>query len=170
MELLKLLLQITSVAMEIHQLAFACKFQHIISLPRIAKNIVKNATKTRCKRSIDDWMNTPTVDMATSLSRRLMSRKTRHSLPMSPEFLQLNLWLMLQTSLRDKRKRSTLIEPLRTTGQNEINYCPREEMNLWNVCGHHRKAIILSWGQQQTISQKPQRSSATTEPLTQPLT
>lgn len=35
MELLKLLLQITSVAMEIHQFAFACKFEYIISLPRI---------------------------------------------------------------------------------------------------------------------------------------
>lgn len=50
MELLKLLLQITSVAMEIHQLAFACKFQHIISLPRIAKNIVKKCNKNKMQK------------------------------------------------------------------------------------------------------------------------
>lgn len=39
-------------------------------------------------KSILDWRNTPTVDMASSPSQRLMSRRTRHSLPMSPELLQ----------------------------------------------------------------------------------
>lgn len=39
-------------------------------------------------KSILDRKNTPTVNMASSLSKHLMSRRTRHSLLLSKELLQ----------------------------------------------------------------------------------
>lgn len=108
-------------AVEFHQFACDWEFQHVTSSPyhsqsngkaesavKIAKNMVKKCNKNQDDlwKSILDWRNTPTVDMASSPSQRLMSRRTRHSLPMSQELLQPKLVDDVTDKVKFKRQKA----------------------------------------------------------------
>uniref|UniRef100_A0A8W8NKE0 Scavenger receptor class F member 2 n=1 Tax=Magallana gigas TaxID=29159 RepID=A0A8W8NKE0_MAGGI len=65
-------------------------------------------------------MNTPTVDMASSPSRTLMSRKTRHSLLMSQEFLQLKLMVNVTDKVKFKRQKKKIFYDRTTKDLSEL--------------------------------------------------
>lgn len=84
---------------------FACKweFEHLTSSPyhsqsngkaesavKIAKKLVKKclSSNTDIRKAILDLRNTPTKDMDCSPAQRLISRRTRHSLPTAPALLE----------------------------------------------------------------------------------
>ena len=79
------------------------EFDHVTSSPyhsqsngkaesavKIAKGLVKKAIKSNMDiwKAILDWRNTPTEGMDSSPTQRLMSRRTRHTLPISDELLK----------------------------------------------------------------------------------
>ncbi|XP_062603597.1 uncharacterized protein K02A2.6-like [Saccostrea cucullata] len=102
---------------------FSCnwEFEHVTSSPyysqsngkaeatvKIAKKMVRKAKKNGDDlwKCILDWRNTPTVDMASSPTQRLMSRRTRHSLPLSQELLQPKLVDDVADKVKFKRQKA----------------------------------------------------------------
>ena len=57
-------------------------------------------------KSLLDWRNTPTVSMGSSPVQRLLSRRTRHSLPLSKPLLKPHVIENVPQMLKDKRAKS----------------------------------------------------------------
>ncbi|XP_062616020.1 uncharacterized protein K02A2.6-like [Saccostrea cucullata] len=78
------------------------------SAVKIAKGIIKKSMKEKedLWRAILDWRNTPTQDMGCSPAQRLMSRRTRSSLPIAHQLLKPEIQKNVQTKIRIKRQRS----------------------------------------------------------------
>lgn len=112
---------------------FACdwEFEHSTSSPyhsqsngkaesavKIAKKLVKKcvSSKTDIWKAILDWRNTPTKDMNCSPVQRLMSRRTRHSLPTAAALLeQISAQIPMKRScVRDNFQNSSMTNTLRT--------------------------------------------------------
>ncbi|XP_011437820.3 retrovirus-related Pol polyprotein from transposon 297 [Magallana gigas] len=102
---------------------FACdwEFEHSTSSPyhsqsngkaesavKIAKKLVKKciSSKTDIWKAILDWRNTPTKDMNCSPVQRLMSRRTRHSLPTAAALLEPNISTNTHEKIMRKRQLS----------------------------------------------------------------
>lgn len=102
---------------------FACdwEFEHSTSSPyhsqsngkaesavKIAKKLVKKciSSKTDIWKAILDWRNTPTKDMNCSPAQRLMSRRTRHSLPTAAALLEPTISTNTHEKIMRKRQLS----------------------------------------------------------------
>ena len=103
--------------------AFATEweFEHFTSSPyhsqsngkaesavKIAKTMLKKAKRSgrNIWKSLLDWRNTPTVSMGSSPVQWLMSRRTRHSLPLSKPLLKPHVIENVPELLKDKRVKS----------------------------------------------------------------
>lgn len=75
---------------------------------KIAKKLVKKciSSKTDIWKAILDWRNTPTKDMDCSPVQRLMSRRTRHSLPTAAALLEPNISTNTHEKIMRKRQLS----------------------------------------------------------------
>ena len=104
---------------DIHNFACDWEFDHHTSSPyqsqsngkaeaavKIAKNIVRKCKKNQDDiwKSIHDWRNTTTVDP----SQRLISRRTRHSLPLSEDLLQPKLVDDVMHKVKYKRQKAKM--------------------------------------------------------------
>ena len=78
------------------------------SAVKIAKTMLKKAKRSgrNIWKSLLDWRNTPTVSMGSSPVQRLMSRRTRHSLPLSKPLLKPHVIENVPQMLKDKRAKS----------------------------------------------------------------
>ena len=59
-------------------------------------------------KSILDWRNTPTIDMDSSPTQRLMSRRTRYLLPLSQDVLQPKLVDDVMHKVKYKRQKAKM--------------------------------------------------------------
>lgn len=111
------------VSSEFHDFAQDWEFEHVTSSPyhsqsngkaesavKIAKNILKKSKRSGKDqwKALLDWGNTPNVDMNSSPVQRLMSRRTRHTLPISNSLLTPKVIDEVADKLFDKRKKAKL--------------------------------------------------------------
>ena len=90
-------------SVEFNKFSQQWEFDHVTSSPyhsqsngkaesavKIAKGLVKKAIRSNRDiwKTILDWRNTPTETMDSSPAQRLMSRRTRHTLPIADELLK----------------------------------------------------------------------------------
>ena len=139
---------------DFHNFAYDWEFEHHTSSPyhsqsngkteaavKIAKNIVRKSKKNHDNtwKSILDWRNTPTVDMDSSPTQRLMSRRTRHSLPLSQDLLQPKLVDDVMHKVKYKRQKAKMYYNKsqrstrtgnRTACESESKNRPRKEMAI----------------------------------------
>ena len=113
------------------------------SAVKIAKSLFKKAivSKTDIWKALLDWRNTPTVDMQSSPVQRLMSRRTRHSLPMAKSLLQPQVATNVKDKVLIKRQKSKLYHdkaakelPALEIGQNvRMKPSPSDNSKTWKL-------------------------------------
>ena len=108
---------------EFAEFAGLWEFRHVTSSPfysrsngkaesavKIAKRLLKKSklSGNDFHKALLDWRNTPTVDMDSSPAQRLMSRRTRGTLPISKELLKPSIVDDVPEKIKRKRQRAKL--------------------------------------------------------------
>ncbi|XP_041374178.1 uncharacterized protein K02A2.6-like [Gigantopelta aegis] len=108
---------------EFNEFAREWEFEHVTSSPyhsqsngkaestvKIAKKLVKKSQKSGNDlwKSILDWRNTPTEGMSSSPVQRLMSQRTRHSLPIADVLLKPQVIEHVYDNIKLKRQKAKL--------------------------------------------------------------